>query len=104
MTNKSYDDIDETLDYIANKKSNVKAAKKLYDLIYVKIEKICNDEIYSKDCRKYSIVDETIRRVNVKNYILIFKIDAENNLIVILRFLYKMRDISSILSDIETDT
>ena len=101
ITKSAYDDIDNALDYIANKLQNVKSAKKLYDEIYNKIGKVCREEIYSKDCRYYGIDDETIRRVNVKKYILVFKIDNENEVITMIRLLHETQDIASILKNID---
>ena len=45
ITKTAYEDIDNTLDYVANKLLNVKSAKKLYDEIYNKIGKVCREEI-----------------------------------------------------------
>lgn len=101
ITNSAYDDIDNALDYIANKLLNVKAAKNLYDEIYSKIGKICQDEIYAKDCSNYGIDDETIRRVNAKKYILVFKIDKRDKLVTILRLLHETQDITNILKDLD---
>ena len=101
ITNSAYDDIDNALDYIANKLLNVKAAKNLYDEIYCKIGKICQDEIYAKDCSNYGIDDETIRRVNAKKYILVFKIDKREKLVTILRLLHETQDITNILKDLD---
>ena len=103
ITNSAYDDIDNALDYIANKLLNVKSAKKLYDEINSKIGKICREEIYTKDCSNYGIDDETIRRVNAKRYIMIFKIDKDNELITVLRVLHETQDIANILKNFNTN-
>ena len=101
ITNSAYDDIDNALDYIANKLLNVKAAKNLYDEIYSKIGKVCHEEVYTKDCSNYGIDDETIRRVNAKKYILVFKIDKKDKLITVLRLLHETQDITNILKDLD---
>ena len=101
ITKSAYKDIDNALDYIANKLLNVKSAKKLYDEIYNKIGKVCREEIYTKDCRYYGIDDETIRRINAKKYILVFKIDDENELVTVLRVLHETQDIANILKNID---
>lgn len=101
ITNSAYDDIDNALDYIANKLLNVKSAKKLYDEIYNKIWKVCRGEIYTKDCSNYGIYDESIRRINAKRYILILKIEKEKELITVLRVLHETQDITSILKKID---
>lgn len=97
ITKSAYDDIDGALDYVANKLLNLEAAKNLYAEINNKINKICNGEIYTKSCRIYGIEDETIRRVNVKKYILVFKIIEEKHLVIILRLLHEKQDIINIL-------
>lgn len=48
ITNSAYDDIDNALDYIANKLLNVKAAKNLYDEIYSKIGKFAKMRFMQK--------------------------------------------------------
>lgn len=101
ITNSAYDDIDNALDYIVNKLLNVKAAKDLYDEISEKIKKVCNEEIYSKDCSNYGIDDETIRRVNAKKYILVFKVIKSKKTIVILRLLHETQDIVNMLKSID---
>lgn len=101
ITKSAYDDIDNALGYIADKLLNVKSAKKLYDEIYNKIVKVCNDEIYTKDCSYYGIDDETIRRINAKKYVLVFKIDDDKKIITVLRVLHETQDISSILKNMD---
>ena len=103
ITNSAYDDIDRALDYIANKLLNISSAKKLYDEIYSKIGKVCKEEVYTKDCSNYGIEDETIRRINVKRYILVFKIEKNKKLITVLRLLYETQDIENILKNIDID-
>ena len=90
-------DIDNTIDYIVNKLKNGQAATKLYNAINDKIDKICEDPMLSKDCRYYGIEDETVRRVKIKNYILFYKIETKQ--IIIIRFLYSKMDITTILNN-----
>lgn len=100
ITKTAYDDIDNALDYIANKLLNVSAAKNLYDEIQDKINKICKEELYTKDCRVYGIEDETIRRINKKKYILVFKIDYNIKQIIVLRLLHETQNVAKILESL----
>lgn len=88
-------DIDTTIDYIANHLKNKQAATKLYDVINEKINILCTDPMLSKDCKYYGIEDETVRRIKIKNYILFFKIEKKQ--VIIIRFLYSKMDIGTIL-------
>lgn len=90
-------DIDNTIDYIVSKLKNRQTATKLYNAINDKIDKICEDLMLSKDCRYYGIEDETVRRVKIKNYILFYKIETKQ--IIIIRFLYSKMDITTILNN-----
>ncbi len=88
-------DIDTTIDYIANHLKNKQAATKLYDVINEKINIICANPMLSKDCKYYGIEDATVRRIKIKNYILFFKIEKKQ--VIIIRFLYSKMDIGTIL-------
>lgn len=95
ISNTAKKDIDKTINYIANILKNKQAATKLYNSINDKINNICENPMISKDCSHYGINDETIRRVKIKNYILFFKIQKKE--VVIIRFLYSKMNIESLL-------
>lgn len=90
-------DIDNTMDYITNNLKNSQAATKLYNAINDKLDAVCDDPMISKDCRYYGVEDETVRRVKVRNYILFFKIETKQ--IIVIRFLYSKMNIESILNN-----
>ena len=88
-------DINAALDYISMSLSNPAASSDLYVAIAKEIETVCEFPYGCPDCSYYLIDDEDIRHTVIGNYILIYEVSKNEELVKILRFLYAGRDISN---------
>lgn len=94
LTPLALSDIDEALSYIGGNLSNPTAAGGLYSALVKEIGKVCAFPYAYPDCAYYLIDDENIRHTVVGNYMLIYEISSDEELIKFLRFLYAGRDIA----------
>jgi addiction module RelE/StbE family toxin len=98
-----YTDIDSSYKYIKEKLEAPKAADNM-------IEKLIEALNYLKETpfTRTLVQDEylaslNIRSIKVKNYVLYYNIDEENNIVNIIRFLYNRRDWINILKEKSID-
>ncbi len=84
------EDIDATLSYITNILCNKGAATKLMIELQNSIESICKFPFAYPSCKCYFLEDESIRHININNYVLIYKVDKFK--IVFLRFRHSKQD------------
>ena len=89
-------DIDSVLEYISVNLQNKKAANGMLDKLEKTIERVCLLPYGFPDCKIYFIPDDTIRHVNIDNYVMIYGIDDENRQINILRFRYAKMDLAGV--------
>ena len=87
-------DIDGAMTYIVENLANSAAASNLYTKLEEAIESICRFPYAFADCSCYLIADKNIRHIKVGNYILIYEVVSEKEMIHILRFRYSMMDFS----------
>ena len=87
-------DIDDALGYISGTLSNPSAAGNLYQALVREIGEICDNPYGFPDCSYYLIDDATIRHSVIGNYVLVFEVDEDSQIIKVLRFLYGGMDIS----------
>lgn len=96
LTPLAVSDINDTLDYIANKLMNPSAAEHLFHELRQEIIRISENPYSFPDCSYYLIDDDTIRHSVVGHYVLIFAVSEADQTIHILRFLYGAMDIPNI--------
>ena len=89
-------DIETVISYIDGKLCNKKAATDLYCHINNVINKASQFPYMYEDCNQFMISDETIRRALVDNYIMIYEVNDEDEMIIILRFLHHTRNIKEL--------
>ena len=100
FTEKAEQDLDEILTYISNELCNKKATKDFFDKVFSAIDTL-------RACPKTGMVldneyvlDKSIRRVLIDNYVMYYKFDEANEKIIILRILYAKRNLTEILNTI----
>ena len=99
LTETAESDIDATYEYIAETLGNPDAASDLADELEIQIDKICKGPETGKLVENDFLRRNDVWRILVKNYIAYYIIDAENEKIVILRFVYSGRDQDKIVKD-----
>ena len=108
MASKGYDfvltetaetDIDDAFMYISETLGNPDAASDLADGLEKQIDKICKQPLTGKLVENDYLRRQDVRRFLVDNYIAYYIIDEDNEVIVILRFVYGGRDQDKIVSD-----
>ncbi len=96
ITPLAYEDMEQALSYIAETLHSPKASKDLFGAIMASIDNICAfPEAYS-NCFEYDIYDESIRKIVVNNYIMVYEVKEELKQINILRFRYGRMDLSNL--------
>ncbi len=108
MASKGYDfvltetaetDIDDAFMYISETLGNPDAASDLADELEKQIDKICKRPLTGKLVENDYLRRPDVRRFLVDNYIAYYILDEDNEVIVILRFVYGGRDQDKIVSD-----
>jgi len=92
-------DIISAIHYIKNELEAPMAAKNHYEeleKVYLKLEKNPYRRPLVQD--KY-LAMKGYRSINVKNYVLFYRIVEDNNTVLLIRFMYSQRDWVSILSN-----
>ena len=90
-------DIDQSYTYIKDSLEAPMAAEKLFSELYEKINEVLENPYKRALVQDKYLASLGIRSINVKNYVLYYKIDEEQNLINFLRFLHQLRDRINIL-------
>lgn len=75
ITESAQKDIDDVVNYIVNKLSNIKAATDLLNDIEKSIKNAIEFPFSYSNCSYYYIFDDNVRHIIIGNYILIYKID-----------------------------
>ena len=99
ITDLAEEDILSTTKYISNDLKNPIAANSLLDEIE-KHEKLLEKNPYTHPLVRDDYLSEKgLRIMVIKNYIMLYVIDDENNSVNVIRFLYGRRDWKNILSE-----
>lgn len=97
VTDAAHRDLDEALDYIANRLSNPAAALRMLS----QVEECCAQlQIFPflyEACRDIRLRDMGYRKTVIGNYILVFRPDEESQTVYIMRCFYGARDYEKML-------
>ncbi len=96
FTETAKNDLSAVLDYIATKLCNIKAANNILQKIENSIEQIRTFPYAQSDCKEYLIEDNLIRKIIIDNYVLVYQINEDEKLIIILRFRYAQMDLTKL--------
>jgi len=91
-------DIVSTLKYISGVLESPKAAENHYDELLITYDKLKKNPHRRPLVQNKYLASKGIRSINVKNYVLFYKINEDINTVLIYRFLYCRRDWINILS------
>lgn len=87
-------DLDDALACISEELSNPQAATELLNEVEHTLASVYEFPYAFSDCSVYLISDQNIRHAMVKNYVLVFEINEEENKIIVLRFRYARADMA----------
>lgn len=94
ITQDAYKDIDEIISYIVNVLKNPIAADNFLSEIEDNFNAVAdNPEMYAY-CTDKKLRNDGYRKFMVKNYIVFYRADKEENIVYIMRVIYGRRDYS----------
>ena len=96
FTELAKEDLDNSLSYIKDNLFAPKSAIKLLNQVKQNIKIIISSPMAFSNCELFGISDDSIRHINIGNYVLIYEFCSDTNTITILRFLYSKLDFSKI--------
>ena len=82
----AHDDLDSIVSYITNKLSNPTAAINLLDEIESCYQHLVDNPHIYEICQDDFLSQLSYRKIAIKKYIVIYKIDEETNTVYVLRF------------------
>lgn len=97
FVDKAKQDLDDILLYISDVLSNKVAAKSFYSALVSKLDLLCSFPNIGKDVDNKSIVENGIKKINIKSYYLYYRFEEERKTIWILRIIHQKRDIDTII-------
>jgi plasmid stabilization system protein ParE len=92
-------DIVSTLKYISDVLEAPRAAEDHYDELIKSYDKLQENPFRRPLVQNKYLAVKGIRSINIKNYVLFFKINEDNNTVLLYRFLHCKRDWINILSN-----
>jgi toxin ParE1/3/4 len=97
------EDIDSCYNYIKDKLDAPMAAENLMKELYEKLNQI-KENPYSRPLVHDKLLASLgIRSIKVKNYLLFYNVEEENNNLNVITFMYSKRDWINIVKDIPLD-
>lgn len=93
-------DLDRIINYISESLSNQKAAKELFNKFVTSINDLTLFPESSQVLENEYVYKE-IRKKTVDNYLVLYKIDYDNNLIHIIRIIYSKMNITEIIKKLD---
>ncbi len=97
VTKDTHDDVDEALDYIANRLQNPIAAKNLLDKIEEAYNELAFNPYMYEECSNERLQSIGYRKVVVMNYIIICRVDDEEKTVYVLGMFYGRRDYAKLI-------
>jgi toxin ParE1/3/4 len=88
ITEAANQDMDEIFSYIINDLCNPKAAIDIVDAIEAKYEEVCLHPYMFEASRDKILGNKGYRRIPVQNYVILYKIDEKEKMIIIARIFY----------------
>ena len=97
FTERAEQDLDEILRYISVDLANPTAAQNLGRKIFEKIETVRFSPEVGSPVMNDFLLDKTVRKMLVDNYIFYYKVKSDEKTIVIIRIVYSKRNLDEIL-------
>jgi plasmid stabilization system protein ParE len=95
-------DLEETLKYIERELKNPKAAEDFSVKLFEKIDAVRNFPDLGKAVDNEYIIDQTLRRFMVDNYVVFYKPDENARVILIVRIVYGKRNMDEFIKNLFT--
>ncbi len=92
ITNDANNDIDDIISYIINELKNPIAAENLLSKIELNFGIILANPFSFPLCKDKRLYDNGYRKITVKNYIIFYRVDKEDNIVYIMRVIYGRRN------------
>ncbi|NLP31334.1 MAG: type II toxin-antitoxin system RelE/ParE family toxin [Clostridiales bacterium] len=93
----AYQDLDSTISYIAIQLANPTVASDFLNELDKCYSHLINNPMIYPKCNNESLEKQGYRKVIIKNYILIYKVDETNKTVIVLRLFYGARDYAKLL-------
>lgn len=97
ITNDAKCDIEDIISYIANELKNPIAADNLLTEIELSFDTISYNPFAFPLCNDKRLHDGGYRKINVKNYIVFYRVDELNSIVYIMRVIYGRRNYTEII-------
>lgn len=97
ITASALNELNEIVDYISNNLDNPFAAAGFLDKVEECYDRLKDNPKIYQCCDHQNFKEKGYRKVIIKNYILIYRIDEKNNTVYILHFVYGRQDYNSII-------
>lgn len=88
ISDEAHNDIDSVLDYIVNSLKNPIAAKNLLCKLEEAYTDLAGNPFMYAYCTDSRLQKDGYRKVVINNYVLIYRIDATDNNVYVVRFFY----------------
>lgn len=92
ITDAASGDLDEIIGYIATVLANPQAAASLVDKIAACYDDLSRTPYMYGQCRNLRLQALGYRRVSIRNYIMVYRVDEERKTVYVLRFFYGPSD------------
>lgn len=90
-------DFEETAHYIRVKLANISAAKALVDELYHALEQLKTHPMIGPMVEDELLAAGGYRKLVVKNFLALYKLDSERKQVIVMRIIYGGRDYRNIL-------
>lgn len=97
VTKPAENDLADILQYISKALSAPKAASDFLDAVLKCYDNISENPLMYALCDNDRLKNKKYRKAIIKNYIMFYRVDEENNVIYIMRFIYGRRDYINLL-------
>lgn len=92
ITKQAEDDLAGILQYISKELSSPKAASDFLDNVLKCYDNVTNNPLMYALCDNDKFKNKKYRKIIIKNYIMFYRVDEENHIVYIMRFIYGRRD------------
>lgn len=93
----AHKDLDKIVSYIVVQLANPKAASDFLDEVEKCYDYIRNNPMMYTECQDMRLKEEGYRKISIKNYVLIYKINEISKTVNILRFFYGAQDYAKLI-------
>lgn len=93
----AHKDLNKIVSYIVVQLANLKAASDFLDEVEKCYDYIRNNPMMYVECQDMRLKEEGYRKISIKNYVLIYKINEISKTVNILRFFYGAQDYAKLI-------